>query len=357
MFTSKTYTTAQINASFKANRAATVAFTERKAKDGKVYKGNTIYLDTTWTVGEDKPCQCAIYARDVRIVRGIEDPNDPNKKFQIDKKEDSKEVVVGISHNHSGGYGELVRAFNDERDSRLDVEFPQWKKEKKNPMFSERYPDTAHKDFAGKPYNDPVDNTKHDYRSNLAFDFSSWGSESYIPMEKRGKPKCIVWDFRTGRLDPTTNRIVYDMLLVDGKPVNETNAWKVFKSGAIFEEIYVTINNTSKSKFGIATKQLVSEAVISPREEIRTGDINRIDNNDLLARIAAAQKAKEAAAKSAELAAAALATANSSTDTSTSTTSTSTTSTSTSTTATSDQPEIKIPDIDPKLRNVLDKIV
>lgn len=298
-FTSKTYTTAEVDAAITADPVATLIITERK-KEGKVYKGGTQYFDSTYVVGGNRPVACAIYAREVRVVRGPEDPANPTHAFDDKKEGDAKrEVVIGISHNHSGGYGPLVRKINDARDNFFDKTFPQWKKEKKFPMFSERYPSTAHKDYKDKQYQDPVDKTKVDFRSNLVLDFGSFGNETYIPAEKRGKPKCLVKDFTTGKLNEKTQQIEYDLLLVDGAPVNETNAWKVFQSGTILEELYVVANNTSKSKFGIATKQMVSEVVVSVRAEFKPIDIQREQNVDLLAKIKAVQDAKNQAAANA----------------------------------------------------------
>ena len=297
-FTSKTYAVGDVIKSMEANIETAVTFVLRPAKDGKVYKGGTEYVDTMFTIGENRPANIALYARDVHVVRGLEDPNDPNNKFAIEKKEGSKEVVIGVSHNHSGGYGTFVKKFNAHRDGTFAKQFPKWNKEKYNPMFSERYPDTAFKDVAGKPYPDPLDANKTDCRSNLVLDFGAYANETYIPQHLRGKPKCVVKDFRTGVFNPKTNQIDYQLFLVDGRPVDETNAWKVFKSHCTLEEVYVTVSNTSKSKFGIATKQCVSEVVVNPREDVRTGEIAHVPNTDLLAKIAAIQKAKQEASGS-----------------------------------------------------------
>lgn len=305
-FTTKTFRVEEVIKAMEVSARDTIHFKEVKPKDSsKVWRAR--YVDTTIQIDKnDKPHKAAIYARDIYIIGGPYDPADPNsRKFDDDKDDDAdkKSVKIVISGNNSGSYGQFVKMFAEERKAQFAAledagQMHEVKDQKYNPMFTTKYGlQSTIKAMIGQPFKDPKDSTKEDFRIKLTLDFGTYPTETRIPESKRGKPKCIVKDFRTGRLNETTNQIEYDLFMVDGRPVDETNAFKVFTSGSIIEEIYITVDNTSISGFGVTTKQTVQEIVINPTERASIGDIHREDNTDLMQKIKLAQLAKQKAAE------------------------------------------------------------
>lgn len=295
-FTLKTFTVKNVLEALNANAAATLHFKEKKPKEGAKWRPGVGYMNITLQVSpNDPPCAASVYARDVVVARGPANPADENNGYD---KKNTNECVSIISYNHSNGYGEMIEKVEAERNRRIAEmqdkgEIRGWKDQKHWPMVSTVYSDKAREEYAGKPYTDPKDSTKTDKRINMVMDFSTFPNESYIPSEKRGKPKCVVKDFRTGRLNKETGRIEYDLLTVDGQPVNAANAYRVIRSGAVFVEMYAAFDTTSKSQFGVSTRQIIQEVVVDPVADSNSGDIEMKDNSDLLARIEAMKKAAQ----------------------------------------------------------------
>ena len=237
-----------------------------------------------------------IYGKDIYIVRG---PQDPNAEGATKKQgRGIKQTTITISHNHSNGYGKLIRDFQHQRDARIGALEEQgyldgYADEKKCQMYSDKYSKKANKDYRGKPFPDPKDKEQNDCRSYLTLDFNTYGDNA--PQNKRGKPITIVKDFTTGRLNEETRRIEYDMALIDGKPVDHTNAHKYFTGGSIIEELYVHVGSLSCSQQGVSIQQVVREIVVS-RKAIAVREMERIDNADdaLLEKLNKLRAAKEA---------------------------------------------------------------
>lgn len=298
-FTTKTFTAGQLLKALQANAPATVTLKERKQKENaaKKWRAGVGYVDCKLSIDptDERAYAASVYARGVRVVRGPPDPADENKGFD---RKNTKEAIVIVSSNHSGGYGEMIQLFNNERDRQLTEmedkgQIRGYKDKKMWPMSNGHYSDQARAEFAGKPFPDPVDKDKTDRRINLVMDFSTFPDVQYIPVEKRGKVCTVVKDFKTGRLNEATGEIEYELYTVDGRPVDETNAHKVFTSGTILEEVYVAFTTTSKSQFGVSTKQIVQEVVVNTRVNSNFGKIERVDNADLLERIRKLQLEKQ----------------------------------------------------------------
>jgi len=300
--TTKTFRVEEVVKAMNVSARETIQFKEIKPKDANKqwrarYVTATIQIDKS-----DKPHNASIYARDIYIIGGPFDPNDPStRKYDDDNENDGnkKSVKILISGNNAGDYGKFVKMFDAERRAQFAAledagQIHDVKDQKYNPMFTIKYGSQSNnKAMIGQPFKDPKDPNKDDFRIKLTLDFSQFPNTNMIPESKRGKPKCVVKDFRTGRLNEQTGQIEYDLFMVDGVPVDETNAFKVFRSGAIIEEVYITVDNTSVSGFGITTQQNVQEIVISPSERPTGGNLQREDNTDLLQKIKQAQLAKQ----------------------------------------------------------------
>lgn len=291
---------------------------QRKQKEGAVKSRNGVdYLEvkTRASPGET-PENSLIYARDVYIVRGSQDPANVKDDKKDDKKEvraPKNEVSFGVSYNHSSGYGQVIESFERFRESNIKQlersgAIIGWSKVRQCAMTPAVYGDQAPKDKVGKPYPDPKDPTVDDKRLTLIFDFSNYTDAQYIPAAYRGKPQCVVKDFKTGRPNPDTGRIEYDLLMVETKdektgevskkPVDLTNAHQVFTTDSIIKELYISISSTSKSQFGVSTRQIAHEIVIDVAPLNKKTASYQVDNSDLIAEIEAIKRAR---AKSAQL--------------------------------------------------------
>lgn len=290
-FTNKTIKAEELLAALEKSASDTLTFEKKKVPEGKKYKCE--YFNTfIQTDPSDKPYNPSIYFRDGFIIAGPPDPNSPDAQ-----ENNGTTVSLKCSGINSGAYGKLIKLFDAERVRKLSADEYNLADMKFCPMYTEKYSRKAKKEYAGKSFPNPKNKEENDWRFMLTLDFGTYPTNDKIPEHMRGKPKTIIKDFRTGRINETTGQIEYDLLTVDGQPIDLTNAHKAFGHGSIIEEGYVSMSSTSVSQFGVSTRQTAIELVITPAAPSDFGKLETVDNSALLDKIRKLQEAKEAAEK------------------------------------------------------------
>lgn len=298
----KTYKGSEAVAAMRENAAGAVVFIEKKAPEGKPWRPGVGYMDTKFKLSPDgKAVNAGFYFRGVLLAKGVSDPTQAAKYQQKDGKKDDQSVSAAFSHNNSGELSEFVALFNATRDEQIKAQeaagtIVGWSGKQFREMIKDKYSvDYASDEYKGKPFQDPLDKDKTDKRSYLKFDFDTYPNHDSIPEDKRGKPKCIIRDFSTGRLNEETGQIEYALATVDGRPIDHTNAHRFITDKSTIEELYIAVPSTSKSAQGVSTQIVVIEAVVNSRQWESRG-MEKQDNADLLAKIMAAQQNKAAPA-------------------------------------------------------------
>jgi len=153
------------------------------------------------------------------------------------------------------------------------------KGKKFNPMYRTHYSEEAREEYRGQTYKDQDGND--DYRIPLVVDFNTFSNDKYVPVAKRGMPKCTIKDFSTGYIAEDANgkeRLEFNVATVDGELINEENAHKFLTSGSTIKRMYIHMGTTSKSQQGISTRQEVIEMVVQSQQG--SGEMDRIDDDD-----------------------------------------------------------------------------
>lgn len=278
-----------------------LVITERKPAQGKTWRTGVGYISMQYVINANEPPRnCTFYATDVLIASTLPDPS-KKKKNPGDREE--KSVSLAYSYNNSNSLGKLMERIQIARDNQIAKlmakgELSTWQNKTKISMIKTNHgvDEATPADLRGTPYKDPTNKEKVDKRGYLHVDFTTYGDEMNI--QKRGCVKSCVQDFRTGSCGKNGIFRYALALSDDKKPINETNAFRFLTGGSTIVELYVTVNSTSKSQYGISTRQEATILIVDPK--IYNMGIQPVNNNHLAERIAAA-RAKVASQSESEL--------------------------------------------------------
>jgi hypothetical protein len=298
-FATKTIDLAEINKALDVSPADTLVFKERKPAAGKTWFPGVGYLDVKYRLSaQDTPASTVMYGRELTIIVPPSNPADPNstmnkyKKGNADDNEDNKhKTTIFVSGNSNPTYKNTI--------SKVNAECDRWIKEaekagvlkgwvKDNTQFhqmqSTHYSDECPiEEKRGKPYLDSAN--AEDHRIKIELDFGTYPTDEKTPADKRGKPKTIIKDFSKSKIDEVTGEIEFEIATVDGRPIDETNAYKFLTINSVIEEFYIGFSSISKSKTGISKKQQAQVLVV--RSAKAQGTIEKKSNADMINKIKA----------------------------------------------------------------------
>ena len=252
-----------------------VAFTEKKPAQGVKWRAGVGYMNTDWKMGGDKPIRINIYVKNAVLARGAADPDD--EKSQEFKQPDIQRLE--ISGNSCPELRDFVEEFNGIRDDKIETKHAAWKSDKTlKPMFRTKYSEHAGEELAGTNFKDADGND--DVRIPVVVDFGHFGTGPRVPQGLRGKSKCIVKDFDTGRIVEKNGRkaIEFSIAEVDGEVINDTNSHKFLTKGSVIKSMYISVSSTSKSQQGINTRIEIIEMTVESRPF--TGGMERVEDED-----------------------------------------------------------------------------